>query len=238
MGQPFMLRLSALALILLAGMLTPWTPAGAALRICASSTLSQQDHRRLYKAARATVPDGESWQEPLSVCRNRGSADAWLETPQRFVSEGAHEWWSLHCKRSRRDWTCEPPRMQRSATMMLVVAGQERRVNLSFDGTTSFAEAKELTSRAWAIFEDAHSIPTPCERSSGDEGDDEAWAKARADYSLDSTTNDLQVRLWTEKDVIEVMLFEGAGLGFKFRRRHVSDHSLVLKCWSEWVIVA
>jgi hypothetical protein len=236
MTARFKVRLPALAPIFLSVVFVPWAPADAGVRICASETLTQRDQRQLYKVARSAVPDGELVQESLSVCLNRGAADASLETPRRVVSEGAYEWWLLRCKRGWRAWTCESPSMHRSATMVLAVEGQERRMQLWIDGNTSFTAAKELTSRAWAIYADTHSVPSPCWRSSNSESDDRLWARMRDSYKLDSTITELNVSVSSDGNVTEVQMFDGSGLGFTFRL-DIDERSPGAVCWSEWIIV-
>lgn len=226
----------ALALIVLAVSLASWTRTDAQVLICASKTLGDQDQRRLSKAAKAVLPDDARLQAP-SACRNRGSASAWIETEYQPNAEGAQEWWSLRCRRAWRDWSCEPPHLHRSGTMALVIDGRERTISLSFDGNTSLADARELASRAWSIYQDATTAPTACSATSANtENEHSAWIKARARYPLDPTASELEVSVTPNGNAMDVLLFSGSGLSLSFRR-DPNDHSILPACWGEWVVV-
>jgi len=225
-----MQKIVAVALAVLALPLVPWTGSEAQTLICASDALAKPDQRRLLNAARAGLPDDVTLQAP-TACRNPGSARAWLETERRPTAEGAQQWWTINCKRGQRDWSCDPPHLQRSATMTLVIDGRVRTINLSFDGSISLADAQELTSRAWSIYEDATAAPAAC--SSLERKD---WERMRAAYPLNLSASELDASVSLEEEAREVSLFGHSGLTLSFRPDSNGQFTLPA-CWIEWIVV-
>lgn len=230
-----MQKFFAFALIVLATPLVPWTRADAGMLKCDSKTLSEPDQRRLLKAAKAALPDNKTLQAPIP-CRNFGRASAWLETEHWLSAEGAEERWAMRCDRAWRNWSCDSPALLRSGTMALAVDGQERKIDLALNGSIPLADARDLTSRAWSIYQDATAAPKACAPSAHAKDDQNEWAKTRARYPLDATMTELYVTVHSNESDTEIDLFGLGGLSLTFRR-DPNDPAVVSVCWSESIVV-
>src|SRR6202022_1620974 len=97
--------------------------------------------------------------------------------------EGTEDWWVTSCSRERRDWSCDSRVGRRMANLDLTIRGLQRQLTLIFDDNTAAATAKDLTVRAFRLFDDEDSPRRRCS-SNPDIGNveniDADWSEVRA----------------------------------------------------------
>lgn len=119
--------------------------------------------------------------------------------------------------------------------MKLLIDGRERTVNLSFDGTTSLADARALISRAWSIYEDPTAALEPCNGPAKWHSRQQTWAEKRAGYPLDSAATEINVSISHDPYGTNVSLF-GNDLVLTFRR-DPDNQAASSVCWGEWIVI-
>jgi hypothetical protein len=211
--------------------------AHAGVLICKSHYTDSHDRLRLRAALEEVLPPGVSAEAVPDVCRNRGSARAWLRTWSRLRSDGVTEWWEVACQRAKNDWTCETPAHRQLIWVYADVGGVFRRLEVSFDDATDLARARVLAVHAWRIIEDPSSTPvSACGSKSDIEGRRE-WEKVQRASAL--TPKDTVLELSVESDAsggVDVITHGDEGLGLHFTDG--SDASPSKRpCWTEWVVV-
>ena len=172
-----------------------------------------------------------------TVCRNPGSALAWLSTAPRLRTDGATEWWAVQCKRETGEWACEVPVHRQLIWVYVEAGGLLRRVEVSFDGETGLVRARALAVRTTEIIQDsAARAPEACGRLADAESQ-RRWEKYRNEFwqQPKDSAPALSVES-TDRGTVDVITNSGDGpLGLKFMT--TKDGSFAPVCWVEWVVV-
>ena len=232
---PILTLLSLIALVVAA----PQADAGTL--ICKSSYTDSKDREHLSAAMQRVFPFGVRAVGIPDICRNPGTARAWLSTWAHLRSDGITEWWMVVCARESRDWTCEPPVHRRLIWVYAEVGGTLRRLEVSFDDATELAQAQRSAVHAVRIIQDPSSAPLPaCGFPSTDERQRE-WKNKQDAHAL--TPADTVVELAVESEetgVVHVITNggdKGSGLGLAFTDGSSGLPAEGRACWEEWVVV-
>jgi hypothetical protein len=232
------LSVLSLSLECLPALFLPLSRADAGVLICRSHYTDSGDRARLRNAMQQALPIGVSGEGTVSVCRNRGSARAWLSTWSRPRSDGATEWWDVSCRRNARDWECETPVHRHLVWVYVELDGVLRRLEVSFDDATGLARARVLAVRAMQFIQDPASGPLPGCQAEPSADSRLAWEKMRRMYAL--TAKDTAVALAVESNergAVDVFTNGGVGgLALTFTDGSGRSPSNDV-CWGEWVVV-
>jgi hypothetical protein len=206
--------------------------------ICKSNSTDTHDHERLREAILKVLPTDVPLTGGLpDICRNWGSARAWLTTTPRLRSDGVTEWWNVDCERGKRQWTCEAPTHSQLVWVYAEVDKILRRLEVSFDDATGLARARALAVRTIQILQDVNAEPLlQCGASPRGEDDRRReWETIRSPFRLmpDDTAVELAVHS-ADRGVFNVM--RDVSLGLTFQDPGDDGRSAEV-CWSLWVTV-
>jgi hypothetical protein len=217
-------------------LMLPAVPAHAGARLCKSRLTDSRDHERLREAILKVLPTGVPLTGGLpEVCRNRGSAVAWLTTSPRLSSNGVTEWWNVNCERGTRQWTCESPTHRQLIWVYAEIDDILRRLEVSFDEMTGLARARALAVRSVQIAQNLTGEPPPyCGTRTSDEDNRRDWEKARSEYRLQPKDTAVEISVEsTEAGTFDVIRNGSFGLRF----RNAGDAALSGEvCWTRWVV--
>jgi hypothetical protein len=213
------------------------SPVHAQMLICKSHSTDSHDHEHLRAAILKVLPADVPLTGGLpEVCRNRGSAHAWLTTSPRLTSDGVTEWWDVNCSRGSQQWACDPPAHRQLIWVYADVDGILRRLEVSFDDVTGLARARTLAVRAMHIIQDlAAEPPRECGSHGSAEDARRDWEKTGRRYRLkpEDTAIELSVES-TDRGAFEVLTNGLFGLRFN----DPGDEPLSSEvCWGQWIVV-
>jgi hypothetical protein len=229
--------MSNAAWLVLVPMLGTTLPGHAQMRRCAKHTLEHRDFERLMRVMKAALAPNVKIDTVPVVCRNPENASSWLETRHRTATDGATEWWVLHCNREHHDWSCDRPELKRETLVEVTLASKIRHLAIHSDERTSIRDARELTQRAFNVLENEHDSLGECVDGAPDKKDPVAWNKAQGQYRLTPSQTELSASVYHDAETFSVWLSENGGLAITFQPKLTGTDSFMPKCWSEWIIV-
>jgi hypothetical protein len=212
-------------------------PAFAGMLRCAEQTLTPKDRGQLATAIKSALPASVPIDASPGICRNPGSARAWLETKHHTNAEGAQEWWVVNCTRETRDWNCESPERKREISLSAPLSGAVRHLSIEFDDKTTMEQARELSIRSFQILEATADPPSECIEAGQDTVDADGWSKMQNLYRLKPSDVNLTATVSMDGDSFSVWISQDGGLALTFLRPSRAADAPTLKCWSEWVVV-
>lgn len=232
-----MARSMLLVAVALAMTVAPVSSAQAQMLRCKYNYTDTRDHAALRGALQQALPS-KARIEPLpTICRNPGSARAWLSTTPRLRGDGVTEWWDLACHRDTGEWACEVPVHRQLIWVYTEVAGKLRRLETQFDDATGLELTRALAVRAMQILSDPGAEPPAACRKSAEAQDRSFWEKSRSAFW--ELTKDSGIELSIEADEdgsIDVITNAGTGpLALHFTG--TNDGPVGQVCWALWIVV-
>jgi hypothetical protein len=226
-----------LSLSCLAGLLFPVSQAQAGTRICRSRLTDSHDRDLLRAAMQQVMPPGVPSEGIPDVCRNPGSANAWMSTWARLRSDGVTEWWDIDCQRSKtQQWACESPVHRQLVWVYGEVGGILRRLEVSFDDASGLNRARLLAVRAMQIIQDPASAPISACGSRSSEDNRSEWEKAQHAYALTPQDRAIELSVESDEDGVVDVTRGGVGLGLRFTDGSGGTSSSRV-CWAMWIVV-
>jgi hypothetical protein len=209
--------------------------ARAAIRICKSNYTDSNDRARLRAAMQRVFSPGVPMEGIPDICRNRGSAGAWLSTSPHLKSDGVTEWWTVSCERKSHDWVCEAPVHRQLIWVYAEAGGIWRRLEVSFDDATALAQAQQWSVRAVQIIQDS-SAPLPACGSASIAERQREWEKVQRENSLTPADTAIELSVETDENgAVHVSTITQLDLTFTDAS---SDPAAGARaCWAQWIVV-
>jgi hypothetical protein len=200
------------------------TPAHAGARLCASNRLAPVELDQVLAHARSVVPRGGGLLRLDSVCSSRDFATAWFRTSTVFDPDGVHWWWSVHCDRRVRSWSCDPASRERRIEVTVEDSGQRVTVVGSLPDGMSAKRAQAIIA-ASATF--AMKPEMPLSGCSGSGADASRW------HSLIPATPD-----WDYPEAQVTSDSKGTIVDYDDSIRFSFDKEDRAVCWGGLVVVS
>lgn len=202
---------------------------------CSSHFTGFHDRALLRTAMQEAMPPGVSaWGIP-DICRNPGSAYAWMSSWARRTPDGVTHWWDFNCHRQRGPWECDSPVQRNLIWVYADVGGILRRLEVRFDDDTGLDRARQLAVHAAQIVQDPASAPLAACGSGSREEERAQWEKARRAQILQPRDVAVGLSVETAADGgVDVIWEPAADFGLRFTDGTATSPPV---CWAQWVVV-
>jgi hypothetical protein len=222
----------AISSVLAGWAMTPQSASAAQLK-CESHTLADDDEASLRAKARTLLPK-TARLDSVQSCRNPANALAWVSTRKTTTPEAVAQWWELTCQRQAVVWECSAPEFKQFVELTLLVGGQSRHIELSFDKESTLQSARLLASQALDMYSDPASPVASC--GVKEPKDEDRLGVKKNHGSLPTGTNPIQVSV-THNDEGNSAWLDDVGVAIEFRVKPGDGASPGAACWNEIVIV-
>jgi len=212
--------------------MTPQSASAGQLK-CESHTLANDDEASLRATARALLPK-TARLDGVQSCRNPANALAWVSTRKTTTPEAVAHWWELTCQRQAVVWECNAPEFKQFVELTLLVGGQPRHIEMSFDKETTLQSARLLASQALDMYSDPASPVASC--GVKEPKDEDRLGVKKNHGSLPTGTNPIQVSV-THSDEGDSAWLDDVGVAIEFGVKPGDRGSSGSACWNEIVIV-